>query len=66
MHITLNGDPYELDQPVTVAELLAKLEIDPRRVAIEYNLSLLKRFAFGQTVLDEGDRLEIVNFVGGG
>ncbi|MEQ1573393.1 MAG: sulfur carrier protein ThiS [Vicinamibacterales bacterium] len=66
MHITLNGDPYELDQPVTVAELLAKLEIDPRRVAIEYNLSLLKRLAFGQTILDEGDRLEIVNFVGGG
>ena len=66
MHITLNGDPYELDEPLTVAELLAKLDIDPRRVAIEYNLSILKRLVFGQTILDEGDRVEIVNFVGGG
>lgn len=66
MHITLNGDPYELDQPLSVTELLAKLEIDPRRVAIEHNRSILKRPAFEQTVLDDGDRVEIVNFVGGG
>ena len=66
MHITLNGEPYELDQPVSVADLLARLEIDPRRVAIEHNLSILKRYAFPQTILDEGDRVEIVNFVGGG
>ena len=66
MRITLNGDPYELDQPLTVAELLARLEIDPRRVAIEHNLSILKRLAFPQTILVEGDRIEIVNFVGGG
>ena len=66
MRITLNGDPYELDQPLTVEELLARLEIDPRRVAIEHNLSILKRLAFTQTILVEGDRVEIVNFVGGG
>ena len=62
----LNGDPYELEQPLTIAELLTKLDIDPRRVAIEHNLSILKRLAFTQTILDEGDRVEIVNFVGGG
>ncbi len=66
MHITLNGEPYELDQPVSIAELLARLDIDPRRVAIEHNLSILKRYAFVQTLISEGDRLEIVNFVGGG
>lgn len=66
MNITLNGEPYELDQPLTVDELLARLEIDSRRVAIEYNLSILKRYAYPQTILGEGDRLEIVNFVGGG
>jgi len=49
-----------------VAELLARLEIDPRRVAIEHNLCILKRLAFPQTFLVEGDRIEIVNFVGGG
>ena len=66
MHITLNGEPYEVDGPLSVADLLARLEIDPRRVAIEHNLGILKRYAFGQTIVDEGDRLEIVNFVGGG
>ncbi len=66
MHITLNGDPYELEQTLSVAELLARLEIDPRRVAIEHNLSILKRPAFPHTILGEGDRVEIVNFVGGG
>ena len=66
MQITLNGEPYELAQPLSVADLLDQLEIDGRRVAIEYNLAILKRFAFPQTIVSEGDRLEIVNFVGGG
>lgn len=66
MQITLNGEPYELAQPLSVADLLDQLEIDGRRVAIEYNLSILKRFAFPATIVSEGDRLEIVNFVGGG
>jgi thiamine biosynthesis protein ThiS len=64
--ITLNGDPFELDAPVTVAELLERLAIDPRRVAVEHNLAILKRPAFGDVVVREGDTVEIVNFVGGG
>lgn len=66
MHITLNGDRYDLDRPLSVAELLAKLAIDPRRVAIEHNLTILKRDRFPQVVVDDGDTVEIVNFVGGG
>ena len=66
MQITLNGEPYQLEQPLSVAELLEKLDIDSRRVAIEYNLSILKRYAYPQTMISEGDRLEIVNAVGGG
>jgi thiamine biosynthesis protein ThiS len=66
VNITLNGEPYELEQPLTIEELLARLDIDSRRVAIEYNLSILKRYAYPQTIIGEGDRLEIVNFVGGG
>ena len=66
MRITLNGDPFELDQPVSIADLLARLAIDPRRVAVEHNLTILKRDAFPQIVVREGDRVEIVNFVGGG
>ncbi len=66
MTITLNGDPYELAGPLTVGELLARLEIDPRRVAIEHNSVVLKRTAFDQTTIGAGDQIEIVNFVGGG
>ena len=66
MSITLNGDPYELDQPLSVQELLERLQIDPRRVAVEHNLVILKRHAFVTTLVGDGDRIEIVNFVGGG
>ena len=66
MKIKLNGEPYEVAAQATVAELLAKLEIDARRVAVEHNLVVLKRDAFGRTAVADGDEIEIVNFVGGG
>ena len=66
MLITLNGEPFEIDQPLTVAELLARLAIDPRRVAVEHNLEILRRNLFADTMVHDGDRIEIVNFVGGG
>ena len=64
--ITLNGDRYEIAAPMTVADLLARLEVDARRVAVEHNLLVVKRAAFGETLVREGDQVEIVNFVGGG
>ncbi len=66
MTITLNGDPYEVDGPITISGLLARLNIDARRVAVEHNLLVLKRTAFEATILSQGDQVEIVNFVGGG
>lgn len=66
MKITLNGDPYEVDGPLTVGGLLAHLAIDPRRVAVEHNLEVLKRAAYDATVVHDGDEVEIVNLVGGG
>lgn len=66
MQITLNGDPFELAGPVTVAVLLAQLSIDARRVAVEHNQVVVKRAAFETTEIREGDQVEIVNFVGGG
>ena len=66
MVISLNGDPYELAGPLTVSALLAQLKIDARRVAVEHNLVVLKRTTFDAVVLQEGDQVEIVNFVGGG
>jgi len=64
--ITLNGDPHELSGPLSVGELLARLKIDPRRVAVEHNLSIIKRQTFAEVIVAEGDRIEVVNFVGGG
>jgi thiazole synthase len=64
--ITLNGDPFEVAGPLTVSALLAQLGIDPRRVAIEHNLVVLKRALYEQTRITAGDHIEIVNFVGGG
>jgi thiamine biosynthesis protein ThiS len=64
--ITLNGDPFDVSGPLTVSQLLASLDIDARRVAVEHNLVVLKRVAFDGVIVREGDQVEIVNFVGGG
>jgi len=64
--ITLNGDPYDVGTPLSVTELLTRLQIDARRVAVEHNLTVVKRGAFDATIVRDGDQVEIVNFVGGG
>jgi thiamine biosynthesis protein ThiS len=64
--IRLNGDHFEVEGPLTVGELLHRLDIDPRRIAVEHNLIVVKRTAFDETTINAGDEVEIVNFVGGG
>lgn len=66
MTIRLNGESYDLPASMTVAALLEHLKIDHRRVAVELNLTVLKRQTFATTSVREGDEVEIVNFVGGG
>ena len=66
MTIRLNGDRFDVAGPLSVGELLAHLDLDARRVAVEHNLLIVKRAAFGETTIREGDEVEIVNFVGGG
>jgi thiamine biosynthesis protein ThiS len=66
LRITLNGEPFEVAGPLTVSALLRQLDIDFRRVAVEHNLVVLKRPHYESTSLNEGDEVEIVNFVGGG
>jgi len=65
MHIVVNGEERTIG-PMTVLQFLASLEIDPQRVAVEHNLYILPKDAYGATGLMDGDRLEIVHFVGGG
>ncbi|MEO0399683.1 MAG: sulfur carrier protein ThiS [Pseudomonadota bacterium] len=67
MKITLNGEERVFDRPLTVQGLIADaLSLDPRKVAVEQNLSIVPRSAYGATALADGDRIEIVQFVGGG
>jgi thiamine biosynthesis protein ThiS len=66
MTIVLNGDPFEVAGPLTLTALLAHLNVDPRRVAVEHNLNVVKRAHYDSTQIREGDQVEIVNFVGGG
>ena len=66
MQIILNGDRHEVAGPLTLNALLAQLKIDPRRVAVEHNLTVVKRANYDSTQIQDGDQIEIVNFVGGG
>jgi sulfur carrier protein len=64
--IRVNGEPIEVAGPITISALLAELKIDPRLVAVEHNLLVVKRAQYGSVVVNAGDEIEIVNFVGGG
>ena len=66
MTIIVNGEPLTVQNCANIDALLAKLEIDARRVAVERNLVVIKRHAYATTPLQDGDAIEVVNFVGGG
>ncbi len=66
MDIILNGEPYTLDPGTTVGDLLARLELNPERVVVEHNRTILDRAAAPAQPLADGDELEIVTMVGGG
>jgi len=66
MTIILNGEMKEIPDGITVIGLLEHLNIQHQRVAVERNEELVKKSAYTETVLNEGDALEIVSFMGGG
>ncbi|MCL5425205.1 sulfur carrier protein ThiS [Halopseudomonas salegens] len=66
MQIQLNGEAYDLERPVTLAELLERLELAGKRLAIEHNLDIVPRSQYAETTLQAGDRVEIVHAIGGG
>jgi thiamine biosynthesis protein ThiS len=66
MTIILNGDRVDVAAPLTLGTLLVQLGVDPRRVAVEHNLNVVKRASYDTTQIRDGDQVEIVNFVGGG
>jgi sulfur carrier protein len=66
IRIVVNGQDREIVQGTTVATLIADLGFGDRRVAVERNQEVVPRARHGETQLVEGDRLELVTFVGGG
>ncbi len=66
MRLTVNGEERRFDGIADVSGLIQALGLDPRKVAIERNLEIVPRSTFGSARLTDGDRLEIVQFVGGG
>ncbi|HEY1879214.1 MAG TPA: sulfur carrier protein ThiS [Caulobacteraceae bacterium] len=65
MRLTVNGEE-RVETARSVRELVARLGLDGRKVAIERNLAIVPRSLWGETSLVDGDRIEIVHFVGGG
>jgi len=66
MQIEVNGVKKEVLAGTTIDGLVTELKIVSERVAVELNLSIIARNQFNQVILKEGDRVEIINFVGGG
>jgi sulfur carrier protein len=66
MHIQLNGESFELADGQTVADLLVRLDLVGRRVAVELNLDIVPRSQHASTPLAEGDKVEVVHAIGGG
>ncbi len=64
--ITVNGDQKSIDEGQTVWSFLEALELNPKKVAVERNLEIVSKSLFKDVVLEDGDQLEIVHFIGGG
>jgi len=66
MHIQLNGERYELPDGQSVADLLQRLELTGRRLAVELNRDIVPRSQHAATFLADGDQVEVVHAIGGG
>ena len=66
MLIQLNGEPFEVPDGETVADLLTRLDLTGRRVAVELDLDIVPRSQHAETVLKEGSKVEVVHAIGGG
>ncbi|MFH1804039.1 MAG: sulfur carrier protein ThiS [Pseudomonadota bacterium] len=66
MRLTINGEDRTIHNAASVADLLGELDIVATKVAVERNLEIVPKTAYADTVLADGDRLEIVHFIGGG
>jgi sulfur carrier protein len=66
VEIIVNDEPRSIAAGTTVADLVEALGLSGRRIAVEVNATVVPRAAYGTTALGEGDRVEVIHFVGGG
>jgi thiamine biosynthesis protein ThiS len=66
MRLTINGEERVFEAVGSLAALVAALGLEPRKVAVERNLEIVPRSLYAETALADGDRIEIVHFIGGG
>jgi len=66
MKVTINGEERSFSDGLTLETLLGELGIDPRKVAVERNLEIVSKSTYGETKIVDGDKLEVVHFIGGG
>ena len=66
MKLFVNGEEHAVDAVRDLAGLVASLGLDARKVAVERNLEIVPRSAYAATPIADGDRIEIVHFIGGG
>jgi len=66
MHIQVNGESRQVHEEMNVTGLLRDLQLNAERVAVEINLEILERMDFDARMLKDGDRIEIMSFIGGG
>ena len=66
MQVIINGEARQLVDGITVSQLLEELQIPATRVAVELNLEIVPKAGYAEQTLQDGDKIEIVHFVGGG
>jgi thiamine biosynthesis protein ThiS len=66
MNIILNGEEFLLEGESSLSGLVEKLQLDVRKIAIEKNLEIIPRSSYSSATINEGDKIEIVSFIGGG
>ena len=66
MSVTLNGEQRRVAAGGSIAAMLRELDIEPARVAVERNLAIVPKSTLEEVAVEDGDRFEVVHFVGGG
>ncbi len=66
IRISLNGETKTLDKSMSLEDMLRLFDLEARKIAVERNLEIVPRSTYGSVTIEDGDRLEVVRFVGGG